>query len=200
MKKEIILIGGGGHCMACIDVIEQAGNFRISGIVDVPEKLHQKILGYEIIATDEDLSRVVKEYPCFLITIGQIRSPQKRITLFNTLKELNACFPVIVSPHSYVSKHAHICEGTIVMHHALVNAGARVGANCIINSKALVEHDVEIGDHCHIATGAVVNGGVRIDGQTFIGSNAVIREYIQVGDNSVIGAGEKIITNISPAR
>ena len=25
IKKEIILIGGGGHCKSCIDVIEQEG-------------------------------------------------------------------------------------------------------------------------------------------------------------------------------
>ena len=41
---KIILIGGGGHCKSCIDVIEQAGTFQIAGIVDVPEKLHQKAL------------------------------------------------------------------------------------------------------------------------------------------------------------
>jgi len=52
---KIILIGGGGHCKASIDVIEQAGTFQIAGIVDVPEKLHQKIFCYEIIATDDDL-------------------------------------------------------------------------------------------------------------------------------------------------
>ena len=43
MKEKIILIGG-GHCKSCIDVIEQAGTFQIAGIVDVPGKLHQKIL------------------------------------------------------------------------------------------------------------------------------------------------------------
>ena len=34
MKPEIILLGGGGHCRSCIDVIEQAGDFNIAGIVD----------------------------------------------------------------------------------------------------------------------------------------------------------------------
>jgi len=30
--------------------------YKIAGIVDLPEKLHQKILGYEIIAADDDRS------------------------------------------------------------------------------------------------------------------------------------------------
>ncbi len=67
MKENIILIGGGGHCKACIDVIEQEGNYQIAGIVDLPEMLHQKVLGYEIIATDKDFPDLVKEYKNFLI-------------------------------------------------------------------------------------------------------------------------------------
>ena len=31
--KEIILIGGGGHCKSVIDVIECDGSFKIAGIL-----------------------------------------------------------------------------------------------------------------------------------------------------------------------
>ena len=196
MKEKIILIGGGGHCKSCIAVIEQEGKYRIAGIVDLPEKLHQKILDYEIIATDDDLPRLVNEYENFLITLGQIKSPGKRIRIFQTLKESGAKLPIIISPLAYVSKHAEIEEGTIVMHHALVNAGARIGSNCIINSKTLIEHDAVIGDYCHVATGAVINGGVKVGRGTFFGSNAVCKEYIEIGENAVIGCGAKIIKNI----
>ena len=194
---KIILIGGGGHCKSCIDVIEQVRIFQIAGIVDVSEKLHQKILGYEIIATDDDLPQLIKEYENFLITIGQIKSPEKRIRIFQTLKKSMAKLPVIISPLAYVSKHAGIGDGTIIMHHALINAGAKIGNNCIINSQALIEHDAIIGDHCHIATGSTINGGVRVGSGTFFGSNAVCKEYIEIAENAVIGCGAKIIKNIS---
>ena len=36
--KKIILIGGGGHALSCIDVIEQENKFKIVGIVDSKEK------------------------------------------------------------------------------------------------------------------------------------------------------------------
>ena len=194
--QNLILIGGGGHCKSCIDVIEQEEKYRIAGIVDVPEKLHKKILGYEIIATDDDLLRLVKEYENFLITLGQIKSPEKRIRIFQTLKKSEVKLPVIISPLAYVSKHAEIGDGTIIMHHALINAGAKIGSNCIINTKALIEHDAFIADHCHIATGAVINGGVKLGSGTFFGSNAVCKEYIEIGENAVIGCGAKIIKNI----
>ena len=197
MNPDIILVGGGGHCKSCIDVIEQAGIFQIAGIVDVPGKLRQKILGYEIIAIDDDLPQLVNEYENFLITIGQIKSPIKRISLFEKTKKLGGKFPVIISPLAYVSKHAKIEEGTIVMHHTLVNAGATIGKNCIINTRALIEHDACIGDHCHIATASVINGGAKIGQGTFFGSNAVIKEHVEIGENAVMGCGVKITKNIS---
>lgn len=196
MKEKIVLIGGGGHCKACIDVIEQIGTFQIAGIVDLPDKLHQKILGYEVIATDDGIPQLVREYNTFLITLGQTKSPAKRIRIFQTLKKAGAKLPTVISPLAYISSHAKIEEGTIVMHQALVNAGAKIGKNCIINSNALVEHDATVGDHCHIATCAVVNGGVRVGSGTFFGSNAVCREYIEIGENSIIGCGDIIINDI----
>ena len=192
MKEKIILIGGGGHCRACIDVIEQEGRFTIAGIVDVPEKKQHNVLGYPVIGSDADLAELIKTFPNVLITLGQIKSPTRRMELFNDLMQMGARFPVIQSPLAYVSPHAQVAEGTIVMHHALINAGARVGRNCIINTKALVEHDAVIEDHCHISTGAVVNGGVKIGSGSFFGSGAVSKEYTSIPSNSFIKANSLI--------
>ena len=92
MIKEIILVGGGGHCKACIDVIELKGIHRIAGIVDVTEKLNRKILGYRVIATDDDIPRLAKEYRYFLVTVGQIKSPERRIRIFKKLKSSSKRF------------------------------------------------------------------------------------------------------------
>lgn len=196
MKEKLILIGGGGHSKSCIDVIEQEGRFTIAGIVDMPEKKQLTVLGYSIIGSDGDLTELIKDFPNVLITLGQIKSPARRMELFNELKQMGARFPVITSPLSYVSPHARVGEGTIVMHHALINARASVGKNCIINNKALVEHDAVIEDHCHISTGAIVNGGVKIGSGSFLGSNAVCKEYVEIGENAVIGCGAIVVNNI----
>lgn len=188
MKEKIILIGGGGHCKSCIDVIEQEGRFTIIGIVDMPENKQYNVLGYPVIGSDADLKELMKTFPNALITLGQIKSPTRRMELFNELMQMGARFPVIQSPLAYVSPHAQIAEGTIVMHHALIDAGAQVGRNCIINTKALVEHDAVIGDHCHISTGAVINGGVTIGRGSFFGSGAVSKEYTSIPANSFIKA------------
>ena len=188
MKEKIILIGGGGHCKSCIDIIEQEGRLTIAGIVDVPEQKQHIVLGYPIIGSDADLEKLIKTFPNVLITLGQIKSPNRRMELFSMLKQMGARFPVIKSPLAYVSPHAQVAEGTIVMHHALINTGARIGRNCIINTKSLVEHDAIIEDHCHISTGAVINGGVTIGTGSFFGSGAVSKEYTAIPSNSFIKA------------
>jgi sugar O-acyltransferase (sialic acid O-acetyltransferase NeuD family) len=192
MKKDIILIGGGGHCRSCIDVIEAENKFAIKGIVDLAEQVGKSIIGYPVIGTDDDLKNLSQLDTSFLITIGQLRDPFKRVKIFQMLKDLGAKMPSIVSPHAYVSKHTNIGAGTIVMHHAIVNACAQIGDNCIINTKALVEHDAVIGSHSHISTGAIVNGGVKIGENSFYGSGAVSKEYIELPGQSFIKANQLV--------
>jgi len=187
-KKPIVLIGGGGHCKSCIDVIETIDAFRIAGILDFSSNIGDKILGYPVIGSDDDIPRLIKEKSFFLITIGTIGKPDKRIELFQKVVNLGGILPKIISPNAYVSKHAKIGSGTIIMHHAMVNASADVGRNCIINTKALVEHDAVIGDHCHISTGSIINGGVSIGACSFFGSGAVSKQYITIPEYSFIKA------------
>ena len=178
--KEIILVGGGGHCKSVIDVIEQEAKYKIAGIIDKKELIGSNVLGYKIIGCDDDLVKLKEKFQHAVITVGHVKSNASRIKLFSLLKELNFYMPCIVSPLAYVSKHAYIDEGTVVMHHALINSDAKIGKNCIINSKALIEHDAIIEDNCHISTASVINGGVTVKENTFYGSNATSKEYIEV--------------------
>jgi len=187
-KRSLILVGAGGHCRSCIDVIELEGRWAIAGIVGRPQERGITVLGHAVNHSDEDLPGLVGAGHAFLLTIGQIGAPGMRQVLFDRLKDMGAEMATVISPRSYVSAHAKVGPGSIVMHHALVNAAAIVGANCIINSKSLVEHDAEVGDHCHVATTAVVNGGVRIGEGSFIGSGAVLKEYITLPPGSFIKA------------
>lgn len=196
-KKNLILIGGGGHCKSCIDVIEAENKYKIIGIVDIKEKVQQKILNYKIIASDEDLPNLIKECKNFLITIGQIKNAARRIEKFNYLKNLGAKFPVIISPKSYVSKYAKVKEGTIIMHNVFINSKATIGKNCIINTSALIEHDVIIGDNCHISTASTINGECVLGEKIFVGSNSVIANNVSIAKDTIIGAGSVVIKSIA---
>ena len=192
MKKPIILIGGGGHCISCIDIVELTNQFEIMGILDIPEKVGSRILNYPIIGIDDDIQMLIEKCQDFLITIGQIKTSNVRHKLLDKVKTAGGRLPVIISPKAHVSIHAIVEEGTIIMHHVLVNAGAKIGKGCIINSKALIEHEVMIGDFCHISTAACINGQVTIGSNSFIGSNTVVGNNIRITENTLIAAGSQV--------
>ena len=194
-KPKIILIGAGGHAHSCIDVIEQQGQYHIAGLVGMPQEMHDQHLGYQVIATDDDLPQLLKEYNYALISLGQILLPSSRIRLYLQAVKLGFQLPVIIAPTAYVSRHATLGSGTIVMHGAVVNAGVRVGENSIINNRSLLEHDSTVEDHCHISTGAILNGGVTIGEGSFVGSGTVIKEGVKIGHDCVIGMGLSVRSN-----
>lgn len=179
-REEIILVGGGGHCHSVIDIIELENKYLIIGIIDIKENIGKKVLGYEVIGTDEQLEGFFKTCKNAFITIGHIKTNEVRKKIFNNLKRIGFKIPIIVSPLAYISKYAKVDEGSIIMHHAIVNVNAVIGKNCIINTKALVEHDVVVEDNCHISTASVLNGEVLVKENTFYGSNATSKQGIEI--------------------
>lgn len=189
-EKQLILLGGGGHCKSVIDVAESAG-YTILGILDKPELVGTRILDYEIIGVDDDIPQYVDK-AAFVITVGQIKSPAIRQKLDGLVKQAGGKLATIVASDAYVSKYATLEEGTVVMHKAFVNAGAKIGRNCIINTMANIEHEVQIGGFCHVSTGVMVNGNCVIGDKVFIGSGSVLYNGISVIDNAIIPAGSVV--------
>lgn len=196
-KQKIILIGGGGHCKSCIDVIEAESKFQIEGILDLPEKFGNEILGYKVIGNDGDIIKFAKQGYNFLITIGHLGNPRLRKKLFNEVRENGGELPIIISPLAHVSKYTKIGKGTIIMHQTLINADAKIGENGIINNKSLIEHDAIIGHNTHISTGAIVNGDCKVNHNCLIGSGSVIKHSISICENTIIGAGSVVVKDIT---
>jgi len=195
-KPEIILVGGGGHCKSCIDVIETENKYSILGIIDLPSEFGKLTLDYKVIGNDDDLPELAKKGFNFLITLGHMGKSRRRKQLFKIIADNGGKIPTIVSPKSHISKHSTIGKGTIIMHHALINADSIIGDNCIINNKALIEHDATIGNDTHISTGAIVNGDCKVGHDCLIGSASVIKHSISICENTIIGAGAVVVNDI----
>ena len=186
--NKLVLIGGGGHCRACIDVIESTGSYQIIGILDGALANDEIISGYPCIGDDTNISEFANLDCQFLICIGQIYSSKIREKIFALIKKFNGKLATVVSPRAWIAKSAVVGEGSIVMHDALINSHAVIGINCIINTKSLIEHDVLVSDHCHVSTGAIINGGAKIGKSCFIGSGAVLIQSVNVPDAHFIKA------------
>jgi sugar O-acyltransferase (sialic acid O-acetyltransferase NeuD family) len=196
-REAILLIGGGGHCKSCIDVIETEGKYAIAGIVDSTLKVGEKILGYPVLGDDSKLPELRKKVSHVLITTGQIKSHEIRKKLSEILNKLEFNFPVIISPKAHVSLHSKIGKGSIILHHALINANVEIGEFCIVNSAALVEHDCQIGAYTHLSTGCRVNGNTIIGDDCFIGSGSILNQGIKITSETILGSGSLVLENIN---
>lgn len=193
--KNLILVGGGGHCKSVIDVAESAG-YNILGILDMPEDVGKPVLDYKVIGTDGDIPQYVDKAE-FIITVGFIKNPSTRIKLYNRIKDAGGELATIVASTARVSKYATLGEGTVVMHNAFANAGAQIGANCIINTFCDIEHDAVVGDQCHISTGVLVNGDCKIGQRVFVGSQSILANGVSVADDIIVGAASFVRKSIT---
>lgn len=193
-QRNLVLIGGGGHCKSVIDVAESAG-YNILGILDMPEDIGKSVLDYKVIGTDDDIPQFVEKAE-FIITVGFIKSPAIRMRLFDKVREAGGKLATIIASTAHVSRYASLGEGTVVMHQTVVNAGAKIGENCIINTFCNIEHDAVIGDQCHISTGTMVNGDCKVGKMCFIGSQSVLANGISICDDVIVGAGSLVRKNI----
>ena len=195
MTKNLILVGGGGHCKSVIEAAESA-SYNILGVLDTPENVGKQVLAYSVIGTDDDIPLYVDKAE-FIITVGFIKNPAIRIRIYNRIKEAGGKLATIIASTARVSKYATVGEGTVVMHQAFVNAGAHIGANCIINTFCNIEHDAQIGDQCHISTGTMVNGDCKVGDRCFIGSQSALANGITIGDDIIVGAASFVRKSIS---
>lgn len=195
MCKNLILIGGGGHCKSVIEVAESA-RYNILGILDRPEEVGKKVLGYEIIGVDDDMPHYVNTAE-FVITVGFIKNPALRIKLYEKVLQAGGQLATLIASTAHVSKYAQIGQGTVIMHQAFVNAGTVIGDNVIINTFANIEHDAYIGNQCHISTGVMVNGDCQVGDNCFIGSQSVLANAISICSDVVVGAGSLVRKSIN---
>lgn len=185
-RKEIILIGAGGHANSCIDVINSGSKYKVSFLVDISLNKKNK-LNYRL--KEEKLFNNKKLYnKNILITLGQLKNGKFREKKFNFYKKKKCIFPTIKSPYSIISKTSLIGEGTVIMHYVLINSNVIIGKNCIINSRATIEHDCIIDDNVHVAPGAIILGGTHIKKNSFIGSGAVVRQGALIKPGAIIPA------------
>lgn len=195
-KKDIILVGGGGHAVSCVDVIQHNNRHQIKGFVAIEKDGPLADLGFNFLGNDEKIERLVKKNIEFILAVGQINSPEVRLNLFKKLVDLGAELPNIISKNSFVSSLAEIDTGVFVGHKAVINSLACVGKNCIINTSSVIEHGVLIEPHTHIAPSATILGDAKIGWGSFIGAGSVIKEGIKISPKSFIRAGSMVFRDI----
>lgn len=179
MSNQIILLGGGGHAKSLIEVIEDAGIFKIIGILDDNIPLGNAVLDYQVIGRITDIDEYYSKQIGFVIAIGHIQDNSIRKKLFEQLTYRRQNIPNIVSPKAHVSYRAKLDIGSQIMSGAYIGPNSKIGKNTIINTHVVIEHDSDIGDNCHIGPGCVVIGNKVVYDNIFVGANSTVIETIK---------------------
>ncbi|CZR10836.1 sugar O-acyltransferase, sialic acid O-acetyltransferase NeuD family [Trichococcus flocculiformis] len=199
--EKVLLIGGGGHCASIIDSMNQQALYEPVGILDIPEKVGEVILGVPVIGTDDEAKKYFQRgVKRAFISLGSIGDTKLRQKLYQQMKDIGFTFPTVTDPTAIVSPYTQIGEGTFIGKGAVVNATVIIGTHAIINTGTIVEHDGVIGDFVHLAPGTTLSGTVTIGDHTHLGTNSTVIQSISIGENTIIGAGSVVIKSIGAGK
>ena len=189
VNKSIVIVGCGGHAVSCLNLLEEISDYEFEGFIGLDHEVGNRLYGYEVIGTEDDMEKLKHSVASVVIGVGQITNSHRRSYLFNLYLSQGFKVPTLISPHAHVSQDVNIGVGVQIFNSSIINKGVTIGNNSIINTGALLEHEVSIGENCHISTRAVINGNTKISGGSFVGSNAVLKQGIAIGANCFINMG-----------
>ena len=197
MKKNIIVVGGGGHGKVIIDAIRQEGLFTIKGIVDPALEKGSQILGVKVLGGDEILEKLYSSGIRYaFIGTGTIGHYAIKHRIDEKLRKFKFTLPVVCHPSSVIADDAVIGEGSFLAAGTVINPGVVIGKNVIVNTRASIDHDCCIGDYTHISPGATLCGNVTVGREVHIGAGSTVVQNMKIKDKVFVKAGSLVIKNI----
>lgn len=190
--RQVLVIGGGGHCKVVVEVLRAAG-WTPCGILD-PRAASPFVLGVPVLGGDEmapELFEQGQRHAFVALGLNRLRHQ-----LCLKLRSIGFELVTAVHPSATISPSAAIGSGTVIMPHAVINAEARVGEFAIVNTGAIVEHDCAVGTAAHIAPRSVMGGNVKLGEEVLFGIGAVARPWSEVGSRTVVGAGSVVVGHV----
>ncbi len=196
-KKEVIIIGAGGHGKVIADIILKRQeklneNIELKGFLDdrYDMNLECEIFNLPVIGKVKKAKELANENTYFIIAIGdnQIRE--------EISKKYKVKYYTAIHPQAIVANEVEIEEGSVVMANTVINSYTRIGKHCIINTGSIIEHDNIIEDYVHISPNVALAGVVRVAKRSWIGIGSSVIEGISIGSDTLIGAGSVVVNNI----
>lgn len=196
-RQRVVLIGAGGNARVVLDVLRNAGECEVVGLLD-PGRIGETIDGVPVLGGDELLNvlpgRGIRHA---IVGVGAVGDNRLRMVLFERV--CTAGFEPInaIHPRAVLSNTVRVGSGVAIMAGVVVNAGSRIGDNVVLNTGAIIEHDCAIESHAQVAPGAVLCGGVRVGIAAYVGAGATVRQGISIGEYAIVAAGAVVVRNVA---
>lgn len=195
MRKQWIVLGGGGHAKVVIDTL-LAAHQDVLGFTNPSDEV-TSVLGVERVGDDDALGRYAVGEVALAIGLGSVGSSDRRRELFLRFSAQSYSFPPVVHPSAVVASSVSLGSGVQVLAGAVVQAGCCIHDNVIVNTRSSVDHDCSIGAHAHVAPGVTLSGGVTVGEGAHIGTGASVIQGVTIGARSMVGAGAAVVRDVS---
>jgi len=196
-KEKILVIGGSGHSKSIIDIIIKNDTYDILGIIDSYKPIGEKVFGFPIIGTEEDIKDLMNSHDIAGCVIG-IGDNWSRKLMKDFILEKTPSLKIlsVVHPSAILAFDTHIPDGTVLMAGAIININAKIGEYCIINTNSSLGHDSVMQDFSSLASGVTIGGNVDIGYCSAVSLGASVIQNISIGKYTVIGAGSLVLDDV----
>jgi len=199
LKKEIIILGGGGTSKDIISIINDINSeqqlYKCVGILDDNKLLWgSEVLGVKVLGP---IDEVTNWNGNLINALGGPCNFKIRKNILSNFNLESERFETIIHPKSSVSKYAKIDSGVIVFPNVVVMSDVKIGKQVLVLSSSVINHDVIIGDYSILTSGVNISGGVTLGENCYIGTGSSLIQNLKVGNEALIGMGSTVIDNVS---
>lgn len=196
MRKEIVIIGGGGFgrevkCLA--DSINDSLNkevYSIVGFIDDGIPVGTKIHGIEVLGGLEYL----KNLPATISLVLAIGNPVTKKEIYKRL-DPNALL-TLIHPSVKLNNTISVGRGSIICEGTVITCDIDIAECVTINLNCTVGHDSKIGKFTSIMPGTNISGEVELAEGVYMGTGATIINQVAVGDYTIVGAGAVVTKDL----
>ncbi len=197
-RRNIVLIGGGGHAKVIMDIVERENKYIIVGLIDSFKKKGEKVLEYEVLGNENELPELMEKYS-FDSGIIAIGNNWTRKQFHHKISAAHPQFKFVsaIHPNAIIGKNCSIGYGTVIMAGVVINSDTVIKNFCIVNTSASVGHDSYLENYSSVAPKSGLAGGVKIGECTAVSMGAIVLQTLSIGDNCIIGASSLVNKNVN---
>lgn len=193
--REVMLYGGGGHALVCLEVLRDDPDVDVVGAVTDDGTARPDL--DLVVQSSADALEMFTESGRKLTFCVAIGGNEIRQGIAANLTLRGHSLTMILSRSAVVSPSARLGSGVQVLPGAVVMAATRLGDGVIVNTNASVDHDGDIGEYAHVAPGVAIAGDVSIGARTLVGVGARVLPGVRIGSDVVIGGGAVVIADVA---
>jgi sugar O-acyltransferase (sialic acid O-acetyltransferase NeuD family) len=189
-KRNLLVIGAGGHSKVVIATAVAAGWDPVGIFDDDDSLVGSEILGVRVLGRTTAADDTAADGA--IIAVGA-NDARRRLAV-----RLDLPWVAVVHPKACVHPSSRVGDGTLVAAGVVIQPDVRIGSHAIINTGSTVDHDCSIGSFVHIAPGTHLAGDVSVGEGTLVGVGSSFIPGMSVGEWAVVGAGSVVVEDLPP--